>query len=610
MAVKIHFVGAAVLGLLLLTLPAAAQVQAGNLNMNLSGTVAAGYSADYGNLINSAHSVNFGGSGNLAGSYYDPNFLSFTLSPYYNQSRANSNYQSVFDASGFDFTSGIFSGSHFPGSVSYSRSYNQQGSFGLPGVADLTTRGNSDNFGIHWSELLPGLPSLSVGFNDSNNQYSLFGTNQNGHTHQRGFNVSSGYRLLDFNLSAFFANSASVAEYPQLLATGTELLKSRAASNVYGFGVGHSLPWRGSFSTNLSRSQVDSDYLGYKFKGNIDTVNTSVGMQPTNKLHVQASANYTDNLAGTLYQSLIPLGGGVSDTNQSSHAWDFLGSLSYSLLTSLQTQVYASRRVQTFLGQTFGSNQIGGGVGYSRQWFGGSFNASAALTDNTFDHSNQNSLGLNSSVGFGRKVGPWSVSGNFGYAQNVQTLLVTYTSSYYNYSASIRRRFAERLTWGATAAGTHTGLTDRPGFGSGSQSFSTNLSYSRWIGASASYSKSNGQGLLSGSGIVPAPLPPPIAENLFVLYGAHSYSFSASTSPIRGLTVSAAFARSRTTTNDAGLTSSGQNEEYNTYIRYQFRKMYFTAGYARLSQGFSATGKPPAVVSSYFVGVSRWFSFF
>jgi hypothetical protein len=45
-------------------------------------------------------------------------------------------------------------------------------------------------------------------------------------------------------------------------------------------------------------------------------------------------------------------------------------------------------------------------------------------------------------------------------------------------------------------------------------------------------------------------------------------------------------------------------------MNYQFRKLYFTSGYSRLEQGFSAAGTKPEIISSYYMGLSRWFNFF
>lgn len=142
-------------GLLLLAWPAAAQLRLGEISTSLSGTVSTGYNADYGNLTGSDHGWTLGGVGNLSGSFYNPNFLSFSAGLYLNQSRSNSNFQSISDASGVDLSANIFSGSHFPGSISYSKAYNSEGNYAVPGLANFVTHGNSDTFGISWNENIP-----------------------------------------------------------------------------------------------------------------------------------------------------------------------------------------------------------------------------------------------------------------------------------------------------------------------------------------------------------------------------------------------------------------------------------------------------------------------
>ena len=62
-------------------------------------------------------------------------------------------------------------------------------------------------------------------------------------------------------------------------------------------------------------------------------------------------------------------------------------------------------------------------------------------------------------MGFGAWV--WELSGGLSYAQNVQSLLVTYTTSYYNYNANLHRRLGRGLQWtgafnGCTADFTNT----------------------------------------------------------------------------------------------------------------------------------------------------------
>ena len=137
---------------------ASAQVQVGdNLEMKAGGLLTLGYAGNYGDQFQSSHGLNFGVDGTLTGSYYSPNFLSFDVTPYYNQSRANSNYQSLTGASGVSMRSAnLFTGSHFPGSVSYRNDFNSTGTFGLTGQPDFTTHGHGQGFGIGWSALVAG----------------------------------------------------------------------------------------------------------------------------------------------------------------------------------------------------------------------------------------------------------------------------------------------------------------------------------------------------------------------------------------------------------------------------------------------------------------------
>jgi len=580
--------------------------------MNLNGTVSAGYTGDYGNMIPSDHSLTVGGTGTLSGYYYNPNFLQFTVSPYLNQARDNSAFQSISNASGVNFTSSIFGGSHFPGSISYSKAYNSEGNFAVPGLANYTTHGDSDNFGINWSEILPGLPSLSANFQTGSNQYSIYGTNDNGSNDSHSFGLRSGYTLVGFNLGAYYQEGSSRSEIPQIL-QNTSAETATSSDSGYGFSVGHALPLRGTFSSTYNHSYVDSDYLGYSYNGTIDTTTATASFQPTNKFHFSVSTDYSNNLEGSLYQAIVGAGGvpfEPPNLGQGSHSFDALGNASYAILPNLQVLAIGERREQYFLGESYGANSYGGGVTYGRGLFGGNLNTALTLTDNTVDNSNLNTLGMNGTVNYSRRIHNWVVGGAFSYAQNVQTLLVTYMASYYTYSGNVRRRFG-MFSWSASASFNRTGLTEVKGTTNSSEGFNTGISYSRWISLTGSYSKSSGNAIETGAGLISAPIPSPIVpSNLLILYGGKSYSFGLGSNPARRLTISASYSKSTSNTDLAGVGSWNNSEQFNTLFQYQFRKMYLTGGFSRLEQGFSVLGLPPENVSSFYIGVSRWFNFF
>ena len=116
--------------------------------------------------LGSDHSIAGAGAADLTGSYYNPNFLSFDVQPYYNQSRLNSSFQSMTAASGVNASARIFGGSHFPGSISYSAAFNSSGNFNVPGLANYTTHGDTDTLAINWGVHLEDLPSLNLSFSD------------------------------------------------------------------------------------------------------------------------------------------------------------------------------------------------------------------------------------------------------------------------------------------------------------------------------------------------------------------------------------------------------------------------------------------------------------
>jgi hypothetical protein len=622
--------------MLLLFFPSAAQVTIGdNLNLSSSGTVNLGYNGTYGNQINSSHALGFGGAAALNGFYYNPNFLSFNVDPYFNQSRSNSNFGSVSDASGIALGSSIFGGSHFPGSINYSANFNSTGSYGIPGITSLSTNGNNRTFGINWSAFLPGLPTLSVGYQMGDSNYRLYGTNENGNSNFKSFHINSTYNLFGFGLSGGIAHGTSEALIPGII-VGGENPKSNSDSTTYTISASHPLPWSGSFASSFNHTDLNSDYLGYKFNGGIDVVTTSFAFHPTGKLSFSLDGSYTDNLSGSLYEVLVPATSGNSLTQttgtgtvmnqssistgtgvagvlpttseQSSHAFNFQATTAYSFAPNLQAQGYFERRKQTYAGEDFGSNLYGAGIYYNRPLGGGYVGASLNVFDGTVDNRSSNQLGFSTNVNYSRHFGEWQVAGYFGYVQNVQTLLVTYNASAYSFSGSASRKLG-KWYWTASGGAGRTGLTAQPGTSNSSESFSTTFG-TRKYGFGANYAKSDGTSLAAGGGLVPTPLPPIFPSDLLITYGGRSYSVSASAAPKRGFNATVSYVKSRSNFDNVGVSSWNNFEEANAYFQYQFRQLGINGGYTRLVQGFSASSTVPASVSSFYIGVYRWFNFF
>ena len=104
-------------------------------------------------------------------------------------------------ASGVSASAKIFGGSQFPGSVSYSTTFNSSGNFGVPGLANYTTHGNSETLWVNWGVHLKDYPTLNLSFTNANNDYSVYGADTQGTLHANTFSATSAYRLAGFSLN-------------------------------------------------------------------------------------------------------------------------------------------------------------------------------------------------------------------------------------------------------------------------------------------------------------------------------------------------------------------------------------------------------------------------
>ena len=629
---RTHFykVSGFLVGLLCFLLPAAAQLNVGdNVQLTGNGNLSGGYSDNWGNQGGASHGFNFGGVASIGGYYYSPNFLSFNVTPYYNQNWANSNAQTVTDASGISLSSSIFAGSKFPGSVSYSADYNKEGTYSLPGSQNYVTTGNGQGLGIGWGVNLPDWPSLSIGYSYGSSNYSIYGTNENGSNNYNNFYVHSQYKWDGFSLAGGFNLNNANAQIPQVFSTG-QTESSSSDSKGYYFTVGHPLPMNGGASLNFNSTDLNSNYLGYTFNGTIDTVSAFAGINPTRKWSISTNANYTDNLNGVLYQSIIPTGLSTTGTalasgsttttttpvqatdlmqSASSHAWDVSVGSGYSIAPNLQIRGQYEWREQLYNGINYNANGVTVGAIYGRSLFGGSFNANAYITDNNSSNISGSQLGFSTNASYNRQFGAWNITTSGGYGQNLQTLLVAYTTSSYSFGGSVGRRIGQFI-WTANAGVSHSALTGQTGTIYSSQSYGTSLGVKR-LSVSANYNQASGNGLASGGGITPTPpLPPIIPPSLLIMYGGTSYAFSISGSPVRRWTFSATYLRANSNTANAGIYSANNVEEQIFSTQYQFRKVGMNAGYNHLVQGFSASNVAPANFSSVYIGLYRWFNFF
>ena len=581
-----------------------------NTKLNAGALFAFGYNGAYGDQVWSNHGLNFGLDGEISGSYYNPRFLSFTAHPYYNQSRANSSYQSITGASGGNATANFFTGSNFPGSFSYHYNTNSTGTFGLAGQPNFTTYGKGQGFGINWSALMPHWPTLSVGYSQGGGHSTIYGTSAESNSSTRLFNVHTGYQISGFRLTGFFNHNSLNSKFPDFLAGQQEAIQE-SSGHDFGFSGQHNLPLHGFFSASYSRATASSDYRSNggrnantsNYTNSTETTNTS--FHPTTKLSLNVTQNYTNNLSGYLAQNLGGNGPPPPGLNLGSGSYSSTlgGGASYSFTNFLSASAQATYYEQHYFGKSYTGEYLSGTVNYGKRLFD-MFTFSASVIDSS-NGQGQNALGFVGNVNFFRQFGRWQTSGQFSYAQNVQTLLITYTTSYYNYSANLHRRLPGGMQWTAAFNGSHSGLSNYQGASTYSEGYSSSLSVRR-LAVNALFSKSSGVSLLGAGGLInPNPTP---GLNDFILFRGSAYGGGVSVTPLRRLSISGSF--SRAISNTISATNSHNNTQiFNAQLQYHLRRIGLQAGYTRFTQGISAIGAP-VNNTAYFVGMTRWFDFF
>ena len=599
---------------------AMAQVQLGeNWHLGATGLIDLGYSADYGDQIQSDHGLNLGGSGTTAGYFYNPNFINFAVTPYYNQSRNDSDSLSLSNASGVAATSNFFLGSHFPGSVSYHYDYNTSNLLGQVGTPNFTTQGNDQGFGIGWSALFPGWPTLSVGYQQGSGSGTIYGTDLTTNSSTRVFNLHSTYSVGGFLLNAYYDHNSYETLLPEFLSGSVTDEKNNAEGSDIGISGSRRLPLNGEFYGSFTHSDIDTDFLT-PILGSAETTNSNfttnvealgANFHPTNKLGFFANESYISDLSGYLNQGLINNGTEAAPVNlgTGSHSLTAGGGVNYNFTENLAGQAQATYYDQTYYGQSYNGTYLSGSIYYNKRILD-MFSFWASVIDSSTPETGNNAVGFISNVNFFRRFGPWDVSSNFIYGQNVQSVLISYTTSYYNYSANVHRRLGTRWHWSSAFSGTHSGITQEANSSYRSQSYSTALSNGAFA-VNGFYNNASGNSLITAGGIVPLPITTPgISPADLIQFTGSSYGGGLSYTAFRKLSLSASYSRGLSDTLSNSIYSRNNTEIFNTQMQYHLRRIGVLAGYTRLTQGITASGFLPGTENSFFVGIQRYIKFF
>ena len=579
-----------------------------NLNFAMDGDLSFGYNDSFGNEVPSTGNLNFGGTANLKGYYYDPKFLSFNASPYYSQSRLNSNYSSVFDSSGVTASAQFFSGSHTPGSFSYSRSYNREGQFGLPDAGTYSTRGAGQSFGAGWGFAFPKIPSFDIGYNFGDGSSRILGTDVTGNNNYRTLTLGSAYEIKGFLLNATYLNSHLSETLPEAV-NFSELINAETTQDTRQVNVSHRLSFNGNVHGSFNRTEYTSDFGSSPVHETFDSVSTSVNLSPIHRLTVGTNVSYTENLAASLLQSVLPTSPtGISSTaGFSSNSLDVSEVAVYAVTQHLSLQGWLDQRRQEIFGYELTSQLYSGGVNYSRDLFGGTLGLYAGISRYNTSASGAAQTGTTDSITYARRLDAWTTSASFHYSRNVESALAALTQSGYGYSVGVNRML-HGWRWNVSGSGSRNALDGLNTSATFAQNYSSSLASAK-LSFFGSYARSSGNAVQTGTGLVNSPLLPVVPSSLLILYGGSSYSFGTSVHTTERLNISAAYLNNSYRTQNDQLSSENRVKQAQIIGDYFYRQMHFVLGYSYLYQAIG-TGGTPANFQTVFAGVTRHFDFF
>ncbi len=593
--------------ILLLACGASANAQVtpiNNLKLLMNGNLGAVYAANSGNSTGSSHSLGFGINGTLEGYYFNPQFLSFQVRPYYDRDQLNSDSQSINRGTGVDSSFSLFGGSHFPGMVSYGRNFSSNSEFGIAGVPSVLGDSSGSNFSIGWGALFSGFPTLQATYSISDSTSTLLGTMDKGKSSSKSFNLNSTYSIGGFNLQGTLGHYSADLLSPDFLTAST--VSSSSSNTNYSITATHRLPLSGNLGLGWSRttSAGETD----EFSSNSYTA--SAGISPWPRLSINGLWNYTTNAILAFEQSLgevpvIPLGnlGSNSNTTYMNATGTFM------VGRGLTITGYVNHQIRNLQGENSENTQYGSTVNFQKaNNLLGFMRFSIGVVDTATQDGN-GVIGLVTNLSMTRKFGQWETTADFDYSQDTQTLFGIVTTSNYNYGGMIRRRVHSSMNWSTSFRETRSGLAAQEGTNNLADSFTTNFSWKKYS-FTGSYSRANGEALLGANGTLIATPLGSMVSDYFLTFNARSLSATASTQLFRVLTLSGSYTKvsSNSIRNEIGTLNNG--ERYNARVTVRMRRLYLIGGYDRAIQESSVVPGGPQVVNSYYVSLSRWFNVF
>ncbi len=593
----------------LLTHAAVAQVELGGLALqNLNGVLGFGYEGQTGIAQQSSHSLGVNGNLNTNGYFYNPGFVSFQGNTFYARADSNAAAATSSDSEGYNLGAAVFGGTTFPGYVTFGQNRGQSSNYGLPGLTGLNSISNNRDFTVSWMFKNLPLKNLSVFFADNKNNNDLPGVGFNNTSSTKGFGVATGgYNWAGFNLSAGYQYSvtdvASTLDGPE---GGT--FTSKGASNVFHVMTSRTLPSHSNFTLSAYRIMANSSGEGDTSNSDSNEFDSEITSHVW-RIPLNVSVSYNDNVYGSTLQQLDNSGQVVDLAFKGPKIGELNTSLfsSYTLPQRIFVTGFVSHQEEFIAGQSAGATAFGGNVSYGF----GKFLKGLTLTIGMHDAASQvgnTGAGLVAAANYSRYLGTWHLMANGSYNQGVQTVLAMTTESSAGGSVSLRRSFADKISFGINAGYGRSIFSTADSEATKTQNGGVNVSWMKQT-LSAYYSESSGSGIATSTGVQTVTVPG-LVTNQVSPYSGKSYNLGYANTLIKNMNLNFSWSRFVSTGGGAGLFSNVSAETYTGGMTYTLRKVNLIANFAHSTQGASVTTALPSDITVFYCGISRWFNFF
>jgi hypothetical protein len=478
----------------------------------------------------------------------------------------------------------------------------------LPDAGTYRTRGAGQSFGVGWGFAFPKIPSFDIGYNFGDGSSRILGTDVTGNNSYRTLSLGSGYEIKGFLLSATYLNNHLSDDLPDAV-DFSQVINAETTQDTRQVNVSHRLSFNGNVHGSFNRTEYSSDVGSSLVHDTFDSVNTGVNLSPIHRLNVGTNVSYTENLAASLLQSILPTSptGIASTAGLSSNSLDVSESATYAITQHFNLQGWFDQRRQEVFGYELTSQLYSGGANYSRDLFGGTLGLYAGISRYSTSAAGATQTGTTDSISYTRRLDAWTTSASFHYSRNVESALAAFTQSGYGYSMGLNRML-HGWRWNLSVAGSRNALDSLNTSATFAQNYSSSIAGTK-VSFFGSYARSSGNAVQTGTGLVNTPTPVIVPAALLILYGGDSYSLGASIHPTGRLNISADYVRNTYTTQNDQLSSENRVKQAQVIVDYFYRQMHFIGGYSYLYQAIG-TGGTPADFQTVFIGVTRHFDFF